>query len=194
VSSPAPDVGDLALSVREIRETDTAALTAMHSRLSDRSVYLRFFRALPRLPLEQAERFTHVDGQMRYALVAEDGQGRLVAVARYDRLTTDPAQAEVAVVVSDDLQHRGVGTMLLKRLTAHAREQGVREFVADVLLGNQPMLHAFTDAGLHARTCVYDGNVAHLVLPLAVAPQLRIHHASGRPGRPRTAPVQEEKT
>lgn len=158
---------DSAVLIREILGTDTAALIDMHARLSGRTVYQRFFHAMPQLAVAQAERFTHVDGLLRYALVAEDETGQLVAVGRYDRFVANPAQAEVAVVVRDDFQHRGIGTLLLQQLTEHAREQGVLEFVADVLVGNRGMRHTFTDAGLHARTVSYDGGVDHLVMSLS---------------------------
>jgi RimJ/RimL family protein N-acetyltransferase len=160
-------LGDVALRIREIRGADSNALMAMHRAFSDRTVYQRFFHAMPELAPDQAERFTHVDGALRYALVAEKGDGRLVAVGRYDRIPEDPSQAEIAVVVADDFQHRGLGTLLVTELKVHAQQDGVAEFVADVLINNRGMQHAFADAGLRARAASYDGGVAHLVLPLS---------------------------
>jgi acetyltransferase len=153
------------VSVRPIRGEDSAALRVMHRKLSARTVYQRFFTALPELSQELADRFTHVDGQERVAFVAVNDAGELVAVGRYDRLAGDPSQAEVAVVVLDDYQHHGLGTRLVRLLVEHGRLHGVTAFVADVLLHNQGMFHAFADAGLTARAS-YDAGVAHLVMPL----------------------------
>ncbi|MCU1590151.1 MAG: CoA-binding protein [Frankiales bacterium] len=154
------------LQIRPIRADDTDALLAMHRALSSRTVYQRFFTALPELSVAAAERFTHVDGAERFALVAEDPVGRLVAVGRYDRLPPDQQQAEVAVVVADDYQHHGLGTILVTMLRSHARAAGVVDFVADVLMNNRAMRHAFALAGLEAQTS-YDHGVAHLVMPLS---------------------------
>ena len=154
------------LRIRPIHADDTPALQAMHRGLSARTVYQRFFALVPELSPDQAERFTHVDGTKRFALVAEDPDGHLVAVARYDRLPPDLHQAEVAVVVADAYQHHGLGTALVTMLTAHARAAGITEFVADVLSTNAAMHRAFKDAGLVA-TSASDHGVAHLVMPLS---------------------------
>ena len=154
------------LRIRRIRPTDTEALQAMHRGLSARTVYQRFFAVLPELTSEQADRFTHVDGSERFALVAEAPDGSLVAVGRYDRLPPDLRQAEIAVVVADAYQHHGLGTALVATLTAHARAAGITELVADVLTTNRAMRRTFADAGLHA-TSETDHGVAHLVMPLS---------------------------
>jgi RimJ/RimL family protein N-acetyltransferase len=157
------------LRLRRMRDDDTDALRAMHHRLSPRTVYQRFFAVLPELTLEQAERFTHVDGQTRVAIVAEEPTGRLVAVGRYDRLPPDGRRAEVAFVVLDEYQRHGLGTVLAQHLVAHAREEGVQTFVADVLATNSAMFHVFADTGLTPVT-TYDGGIAHLEMPLPPLP------------------------
>lgn len=124
--------------VRPLRPDDGAALRAFHDGLSVDTVYHRFFCA--RGPLTDAEvaYFTRLDQRSRVALAAFV-DGDLVGVARYDRLpgTTD---AEVACVVTDAWQGRGVGTLLLARLVETARRSGVRRFVADTLLSNTGMI------------------------------------------------------
>jgi RimJ/RimL family protein N-acetyltransferase len=151
--------------IRPIRPDDDEALMAMHRGLSARTVYQRFLGIQPELPAAQAAYFTHVDGTERFALVAEDAAGRLVAVGRYDRLPPDGRQAEIAVVVTDEHQHRGLGTTLVRLLRVHARDAGVAEFVAEVLTDNRAMQRTFRGAGLDART-TYDHGIAHLVMPL----------------------------
>lgn len=154
------------VSVRPVRDEDSAALRVMHRKLSARTVYQRFFTALPELSQELAERFTHVDGVDRVAFVAVDADGELVAVGRYDRLAADRSRAEVAVVVLDDYQHHGLGTRLVQLLAEHGRAHEVEAFVAEVLMHNQGMFHAFADAGLTAKAS-YEAGVAHLVMPLS---------------------------
>ena len=155
-----------AVSVRPVRGEDTEALRVMHRKLSARTVYQRFFTALPELSVELADRFTHVDGVDRVAFVAVDDAGELVAVGRYDRLSSDRSKAEIAVVVLDEYQHHGLGTRLVRLLAEHGRLHGVEAFVADVLMHNQGMFHAFADAGLTAKAS-YDAGVAHLEMALS---------------------------
>ena len=152
------------LTIRPIREDDTDRLRAMHRRHSPSTIRRRFFAMLPELAVTQADRFTHVDGTDRAALVAVNDSGDLVGVARYDRYagTTD---AEVAIVVQDDYQHHGLGTTLLNELTGYARDHGIERFIADVLMENSPMFATFADAGL-VGTSQYESGVAHLVLTI----------------------------
>ena len=96
--------------VRPIRPDDADALVVLHAGLSDETVLLRFFGPKPALDPVQADHFTTVDHVDRVALVAELGD-RLVAVARYDRVPGSDS-AEVAFVVSDAHQGRGIGTAL----------------------------------------------------------------------------------
>src|SRR5512132_4352225 len=68
-----------------------------------------------------------------------DGNQRIVAVGEYIRLR-DPAAAEAAFAVADELQGHGIGTRLLERLAALAAEQGIERFVAEVMPENRAML------------------------------------------------------
>src|SRR5919198_1180882 len=125
--------------IRPIEPGDEAQLHEAFSRMSERSVYFRFFSPLKRLPEELAPRLARVDYEARFALVAVDGQGRISGVARYDRAPgTDTA--EVAVAVVDEAQRRGLGGALLTLLARVAREHGIRNFSLIVLPENQSML------------------------------------------------------
>ncbi|MCW2723085.1 MAG: putative acyl-CoA synthetase [Frankiales bacterium] len=157
------------LTVRPVRAEDTAALITMHRGLSEQTVYQRFLAGRPELAHEQADRFTHVDGTHRVALVAEDPDGHLVAVVRYDRQPPDYLEAEVAIVVTDRFQHHGLGTELVRMLIARAGAAGVETFLADVLTTNAAMHRTFADAGLKAWTSSYGAGVSHLVMPLRPA-------------------------
>ena len=153
-----------AVHVRPISPSDKAALAAFHEGLSPESVYRRFFNAHPHLTEEEATRFTTVDFQNRLAMVAII-DGKLVAVARFDRINlNDPA--ELAFVVADAYQGRGLGTLLLKALVCAGRELGIRRFVADTLSTNQPMRDVFRGGGFQLSQSFRDG-VVHVEFPIA---------------------------
>ncbi len=153
--------------VRPIGPDDGEALRAFHSRLSQESIVLRFFGAHPRLSDAEVERFTHVDGVDRVAIVAERAS-QLVAVARYDR-TPGGDEAEVAFVVDDAHQGRGLGTLLLQRLADAARAQGIRQLTADTLSENFRMLNVFRDGGF-PRTFTRASEVMHVVMDITASP------------------------
>jgi GNAT superfamily N-acetyltransferase len=138
-------VDGLAVHVRPIRPDDAAHLVEFHSGLSEHSVYRRYFFMHPTLSPHEVERLTHVDYRDRLALIVEVGD-RIVAVGRYDR-SPGSVQAEVAFVVADGLQHRGIGTLLLERLAAAAWGNGITTFVAQTLRDNRAMLAVFHGSG-----------------------------------------------
>jgi GNAT superfamily N-acetyltransferase len=143
---------------------DADALQRFHGTLSQETTYLRFFSVHPELSLDEVTRFTNVDHVKREAIVAVvDDQ--LVAVARFDRLT-GTQDAEVAFVVADHLQGRGLGSHLFGRLVDRAREVGIERFVAETLAHNGKMLHVFRHSGLPTTT-TYDDAVAHVTIDLA---------------------------
>ncbi|MEV0994552.1 GNAT family N-acetyltransferase [Nonomuraea sp. NPDC050202] len=142
--------------VRPIRPADADRLRSFYSRLSDESIYFRFFGPRPRLSDREVERFTNVDYVNRVALIATIG-AEMVAVIRYDR--TGPGEAEVAFLVEDAHQGRGVASVLLEHLAATAREHGIERFVADVLPANMRMTGLLRQAGYTAQSQFEDGVV-----------------------------------
>jgi acyl-CoA synthetase (NDP forming)/RimJ/RimL family protein N-acetyltransferase len=151
--------------VRPIQPSDADAIVALHSRFSERTRYLRYFSAYPRIPPRDLQRFTNVDHANREAFVVELA-GELIAVGRYERLGDGADEAEVAFVVEDAHQGRGIGSVLIEHLIAAAREEGISEFVADVLPINQTMLRVFSEAGFQVERKFADG-VVHLWFPIA---------------------------
>lgn len=143
--------------LRPITPADAELLRAFHSRLSPETVYNRFFTMVRTLPARDVQRFTTVDYDDRLAVVAVL-QGQIVGVVRYDR-RPGSADAEVAAVVEDAHQGRGLGPLLLEHLTAAARERGVEQFVADVLPSNRRMLQVFRSAGFEVVGELADGYV-----------------------------------
>ena len=128
------------LAVRPIRPDDEPRLVDLYARLSRHTAYQRFFTVMKRLPPDWAHFLANVDYRRRLALVAEHGAAaELVAVARYE--ATDRADtAEIAFVVEDGWQNRGLGTLLLGDLLAAADARGILRFCAYVLAGNTRML------------------------------------------------------
>ncbi|MDQ7906487.1 GNAT family N-acetyltransferase [Phytohabitans sp. ZYX-F-186] len=152
--------------LRRIRPEDAAGIVAMHSRFSERTRYLRYFSPYPRIPERDLKRFVNVDHDAREAFVIETGD-RILAVGRYERLGPEAPDAEVAFVVEDAYQGRGIGSVLLEHLAAAARDAGISRFVAEVLPENSPMLRVFADAGYLIQRQYADG-VVHLAFPIAL--------------------------
>lgn len=142
--------------VRPIRPADADRLRSFYGRLSDESIYFRFFGPRPRLSEREITWFTNVDYESRVALIATIGT-EMVAVIRYDRI--EPGEAEVAFLVEDAHQGRGVASVLLEHLAATAREKGIARFVADVLPANQKMMAVLKQVGYTAQSRFADGVV-----------------------------------
>jgi RimJ/RimL family protein N-acetyltransferase len=130
-----------------IRPEDAPRLMEFHERLSCHTAYQRFFTLMKRLPPDWAHFLANVDYRRRLALVVEQKPGELVAVARYEPTDRDDT-AEIAFVVQDGWQNRGLGTILLAELLQAAEARGIRRFRAYVLADNARMLDLllrFTD-------------------------------------------------
>jgi acyl-CoA synthetase (NDP forming)/GNAT superfamily N-acetyltransferase len=157
--------------LRQIRTEDAPAIVELHSRLSDRTRYLRYFSPYPRIPERDLQRFVTVDHDEREAFVVVSGP-RIMAVGRYERLGKDSPDAEVAFVVEDAHQGRGIGSVLLEHLAEAARDAGITRFVAEVLPQNGSMLRVFSDFGYQVQRR-YDDGVVHLSFPIAATEKSR---------------------
>ncbi|WP_330229637.1 GNAT family N-acetyltransferase [Nocardia sp. NBC_00508] len=147
--------------LRPITPDDAARLQEFHSALSDRTRYLRYFGPYPRISPKDLYRTTHVDYRDRVGLVLELGEA-IVAVGRYELLDrVGPRAAEVAFVVADGHQGRGLGSILLEHLAGAAAENKIETFVAEVLAENTVMVTVFRDAGYQVERS-RDGSVLHL--------------------------------
>jgi RimJ/RimL family protein N-acetyltransferase len=100
-----------------------------------------------------------VDHRRHEALLALDGTGRAVAVARYVRSPDDREAAEVAVVVVDEWHRRGLATTLLDRLTERARENGIARYTMIVSADNDIVLGALDRAGAERVGSTGEGEV-----------------------------------
>ena len=152
------------LCVRWVTDEDTALLVDLIARLSDRARRLRFFRPLPDAALieQEAARVTQREPQLGAALVAtthERGQERAVALAELAHDLAAPTTAELAVVVRDDYQRAGVGTLLLRRLIELAPRRDVRALRATFWAENQAVRRLLHNLGLAYRAELRSGEL-----------------------------------
>lgn len=132
--------------IRPIVPADATALQAFVGNMSTESSYFRFFRVKRQLEPEEIEEFTNLDydGQMAFVAIVD---GELVGVGRYTTQHCHDGIAEAAFTVADELQGRGIGTLLVYRISAYARARGVTSFRAHVLADNHAMMRVFRNAG-----------------------------------------------
>jgi len=159
-----------AARLRPIRPDDADGLVEFYARVSPESKYLRFFAPYPELSQRDVDRFTRVDYHDRMAFVVTIGRD-IVAVGRFDVLAPGPSgpgaeQAEVAFLVEDRHQGRGIAQLLLEHLAQAARERGITTFVAEVLPDNVRMIQTFREAGYQLGRAYEDG-VMRLEFPIA---------------------------
>jgi acyl-CoA synthetase (NDP forming)/L-amino acid N-acyltransferase YncA len=144
--------------MRPIAPEDAEGLVDFYAEVSDQSKYYRFFAPMPQLSEKDVRRFTHVDHRARVAFVLTVAE-KITAIASYELI--EPGEAEVAFLVQDAHQGRGMGQLLLEHLAQAARENGVHRFVAEVLPENQRMLQVFHEAGYQV-TGGWDEGTMHL--------------------------------
>ena len=134
------------LRLRPIRPDDATRLQDFYSRLSRHSAYQRFCSILKRLPPDWARFLANVDYQHRLALVVEapaEADFEVVGVGRYEP-TAEGDTVEVAFVVQDAWQNRGLGTILFNEILRAAAARSFRRFRAYVLADNRRMLDLIT--------------------------------------------------
>src|SRR2546428_7861803 len=140
--------------IRPIRPDDEPCLSELYDRSSRDTRYQRFFTVMRRLPPDWAHFLANVDYVRRFALVVEDVTApatSLVGVARYEPM--EAGLAEVAFVVEDRWQGKGLGTLLIAELFRAAADNGITRFRAYVLADHRRMLELFARhaAGLERR-------------------------------------------
>ena len=156
---------------RPIKPTDEPALAEMLYSLSAKSVKTRYFTYTMTFPHKDVQKLTNIDYQNELAIVGvvpgPAGEEEIVAIAQY---FLEPAgdAAEVAFVVQDEWQAKGMGTFLLRYITEIARQRGVKRFYAKVLPSNRTMLAIFHNSGYGINT-EFDGDAYSIAYDLAEA-------------------------
>jgi len=147
--------------VRPIRHGDETFMSELFRSFSKETIYHRFFAMIADMSFEQLKYYVNVDYEERMAIVGvmkvEDRE-RIVAVARYD-LNRPTNMAEVAVVVEDEWQNKGLGSYLLKYLAQIARSRGILGFTAEVMPDNFRMLRLLDKTSGTIKKAFVDGTI-----------------------------------
>jgi RimJ/RimL family protein N-acetyltransferase len=140
--------GDL-VRVRQVRPGDASAVVSAYAHLGEQSRYRRFFAVMPELPEATVKAPVEVDHTDHEALVAVPLQSEeeIVGECRFVRPADQPDTADLAVTVVDAWQGRGLGSVLLARLSERALEVGIEYFSAEVLAENHAMLSLLPGLG-----------------------------------------------
>jgi acetyltransferase len=158
------------IELRPIRPEDAARHRAFAERLAPADLRLRFFQNRRELPASELARLTQIDYEREMAFVAvaagTDGEAETLGVVR---AIADPdnEEAEFAIIVRSDLQQRGLGRLLMRKMIGYCRERGTRRLVALVLHENLTMLALARTFGFTPENADADRESVRIVLPLA---------------------------
>jgi acetyltransferase len=147
------------VTMRPIRAEDEPLMVKFHERLSDHSVYMRYFQRVKlstRTAHQRLSRVCFLDYDREFALLAEvldphTDDRRIVAVATLIK-SPQKSEGEVAVLISDDCQRQGLGKELIRRLIGFAQDEGLRRVVASTMLENLGMSAVFEKLGFQLST------------------------------------------
>ncbi|HSD53919.1 MAG TPA: GNAT family N-acetyltransferase [Burkholderiales bacterium] len=148
--------------IRAQRVSDRALLREALVNMSEEARYRRFFAPKRSFTQKEVDFYLNIDFANHVALVVVL-DGAIVGGGRY--IVSEPGRAEVAFSVDDEHQGQGIASAVIRHLTLIARAAGLREFYAEVLPGNAPMLKVFERSGLPMRQ-THDGGVIHVALAL----------------------------
>jgi acetyltransferase len=156
---------DKPVTIRPIRPEDEPAMIEFHKKLSERSVYLRYFQPLKftqRTAHERLTRTCFIDYDREMALVAErqldGGEKQLLAVGRLSKLH-GRNEAELAAVAIDEAQHKGLGTELYRRLIQVAADEKMTKVVSNMLPENREMRAICTKLGFKMLSSLEDNMI-----------------------------------
>ncbi len=152
-------LGDIDVFFRPIKPSDEDLGREFFYSLSDETIYYRFFNIVKAMPHEKMQPLVNIDYRDEMAIagfVGEPGEEEMVAVGRYK---IDPADnlAEIAFLVGDNWQKRGIGTYLFNKMTDIAIKRGISGFKAEVLAQNRKMMYVFHKSRFPVKTKLEDG-------------------------------------
>jgi RimJ/RimL family protein N-acetyltransferase len=154
---------------RAIKPSDVDEMRRLFYRFSDEAVYYRYFSPIKTMPHARMQEYVNIDYRETMSLVGllgDPGEGRIIAEARYVRLS-EGSYADIAFIVDETYQGMGIATFLFKTLRRIAKERGIEGFTADVLATNKAMLKVFESASDVPIRAVLDGGVYALTLPFS---------------------------
>ncbi len=147
------------ISFRPIHPTDEPRTRDLFYSLSQETVYYRYMSHMKRIPRKQMQNFVYVDHRNEVAVVGtvpEASGDEIIVIGRY-YLDPKTNRAEVAFVVRDDWQNKGIGSFVLRHLTNIAKRNGIAGFTAEVLRDNKPMQAVIHKSGLKVSSKLNDG-------------------------------------
>ncbi|MBW2431897.1 MAG: GNAT family N-acetyltransferase [Deltaproteobacteria bacterium] len=157
---------DLGIRYRAIRPSDEEGMRTLFYRFSDEAVYSRYFHSISSMPHSKMQEYVNVDWNQIVSivgLVGEEGQGRIIAEARFIRIPGS-SLAEVVFVVDEQYQRLGIASFMYKMLIRLARERGIGGFTAEVLFSNLAIMKVFRKGDLPVKAHLESG-VYHLEIP-----------------------------
>lgn len=158
------------LWLHQLHSGDREKLKAFFARCSPEAIRYRFMSSIKAVSDSLLDYLADPDGSRHVALIAAQGEGddeRIVAEGRYVIFKEQPDAADIALLVVDEMQRRGIATLLIRELAKLACSNGVTHFSADVLADNRAMLSLLRKTGHPLSTTVSHG-VIHYELPIAV--------------------------
>jgi len=154
------------IQIRALKPEDKTDLSEAVARTSAESLRRRFFVTKRNFADKETAFFLNVDFVNHVALIAVVEEGSELAIAGGGRyIVVRPGEAEVAFVVVDQYQGRGVGGTLMRHITTIARAAGLQKLIAEVLAENRPMLRLLEKSGLPVVT-KREAEVLHVTLRL----------------------------
>jgi RimJ/RimL family protein N-acetyltransferase len=182
VATPSPEIDlrdysathvladDTTILIRPVRPDDKPRFRDAFANLERGSIYRRFLSYKKELTDADLEHATEVDFDRVVALAATVGSGDAETIIAGARYVSDPGpaphrNAEIAFLVEEDYQGRGIAGCLLDHLVRIACAKGLSQLHADVLANNRPMLTVFERSGLPMRKTQFQ-DVIHITLSL----------------------------
>jgi acyl-CoA hydrolase/GNAT superfamily N-acetyltransferase len=148
------------LIIRPIRPTDEEMLSDMFYDLSDQTIINRFFSMLKSMPHRKLQQFCCIDytGEMSLAAITDDGpKSKIVGLGSY-HLNPATHKAEIAFLVADAWQGKGIGTYMMRSLVKIAKARNIKGFTAEVLRDNLAMIALMHKSGVPTKSEIVDGS------------------------------------
>ncbi|MBS9717566.1 GNAT family N-acetyltransferase [Pseudohalocynthiibacter aestuariivivens] len=164
-SDSSPVKIDEGVTIRRLVKNDVGLLREFFRGLSKPTLFWRFMSPVHEISEKLLHQLADTKHDRHYALIAEheeNGHRRTIAEARYVRDQTDPAKCEFAISIADEMQGRGLGSVLLQFLEKHASINGVLEMTAETLRENTAMVRLAKGAGYSVVTNFADPRMVKL--------------------------------
>ena len=148
------------LIIRPIRPTDEEMLSDMFYDLSDQTIINRFFSMLKSMPHRRLQQFCCIDytQEMSLAAITDDGpKSKIVGLGSY-HLNPATHKAEIAFLVADAWQGKGIGTFMMRSLVKIAKASNIKGFTAEVLRDNLAMIALMHKSGVPTKSEIVDGS------------------------------------